>query len=74
MKALKSAAATRLIKKLSALRVTLPNEERKLLDALITVEGVKTIEPKRAIKTATKEVKPQIHFDRKREEYRPVDD
>ena len=41
MKTTQKQAATRLFKKLSALRATLSNEERAILDSLIVTEDVK---------------------------------
>jgi len=67
MKTTRSQASKRLFKKLSALRATLSNEERAILDNLIVVEEVnahrmvtKSIS-KAAAKTATKAAQVNAH-------------
>lgn len=65
MIAVKNPTAARLFKKLSALRMTLPNDERKLLDTLLLEDAGKL-----PTMHATRVAKPQIQFDQISKEYR----
>ncbi len=70
----KNLAASRLCKKLSALRATLPNNERKILDELVTVAETSPKEPApTTTRQAAKITRQPIRFDPNREEYQLIE-
>jgi len=72
MTATRSQATKRLIKKLGALRATLPNEERKLLDSIMGVEEVSANRMKPQAKPAAKSSAKEVAANRMKPQAKPA--